>query len=100
MDSNIRQLETVLKKEPSFNNLVNRSDTKAQAMNFKLNPIHNKAMNTFSSMDWSPYTTTMAVRSHESIMKESEAEFKRKGNFLLLFPSPLSPVNLYKNMFV
>jgi len=101
LDSNIRQLETVLKKEPSFNNLVNRSDMKAtQGMNFKVNTIHNKAMNTFSSMDWSPYTTTMASRSHESIMKESEAEFKRKGNFVLLFPSALSPVNLYKNLFV
>jgi hypothetical protein len=90
----------VLKKEPSFNNLVNRSDIKAQAMNYKVNQIHNKAMNTFSSIDWSPYTTSIAGRSFESVLKESEAEFKRKGNFVLLFPSALSPVNLYKNLFV
>lgn len=55
-------------------------------------------MNAFSSMDWSPYTTQTASLSHESVLKESEAEFKRKGNFILLFPSPLTPVSLYKNL--
>jgi hypothetical protein len=57
-------------------------------------------MNTFSSMDWSPYTVNTAAKSHESILKEAEAEFKRKGNFVLLFPSALAPVNLYKNLFI
>ena len=66
LDKNIRQLESALQKEPSFNNLANRSDTKpSQVMNFKINTLHNKAMNTFSSMDWSPYTATVATKSNE-----------------------------------
>lgn len=103
MDQNIKQLENALhlNKEPSFNNLANRSDTRPQVIqNYKINSLHNKAMNTFSSMDWSPYTTNTASRSYESIFKESEAEFKRKGDFIMLFPSPLAPVNIYKNLFV
>ena len=67
--------------------------------NFKINTMHSKALNTFSSIDWSPYVTAGTNnRGQEQILRESEAEFKRKGSFVLVFPSPLSAVSLYKNL--
>ena len=57
-------------------------------------------------MDRSPHTAPSTFtrvngdvisKKEETILRESEAEFKRRGNFSLIYPAPAS--NKYKNYF-
>ena len=69
--------------------------------------IHAHALSTFNTSSLQPppmfgsggthFRTTN--KKHETILRESEMEFRRKGKFMLVFPSNQSSICLYKNLF-
>ena len=43
--------------------------------------------------------TVLSNRQNEAVLRESEAEFKRRGKFHLIFPCSSSTICVYKNLF-
>ena len=61
--------------------------------------IHAHALAAFNTSPIQPNLQRSTNKKHETILRESELEFKRKGKFMLVFPSNQSSICLYKNLF-
>lgn len=44
-------------------------------------------------------SSMLSKGQNEVILRESEAEFKRRGNFEMIFPHPQSQISFYKQLF-